>query len=55
MLVNMSSAKRRHLNSLYNRTNGSAMSLSGISAAFSGIFASKFLYGSLAFVSVTTP
>lgn len=55
MLVNMSSAKRIQMNSLNNRSNGSAMSLNGISAAFRGIFAIKFSYSSPAFVSVTTP
>lgn len=54
MLVNMSSVERQKMNNVNCRANGSAMSINGISAAFSGIL-SKFSYGSPAFVSVTTP
>lgn len=54
MLVNMSSVERQNIGIINNRASGSAMSINGISAAFSGIL-SKFSYGSPAFVSVITP
>lgn len=55
MLVNMSLAKRRQMNSLVINTNGTAMSFCGISASFIGMFASKTSYGSPTPVSVLTP
>jgi|GEM_PF-6801588 len=55
MLVNMSSVNRQQMSGTNNRANGSAMSIKGISAAFSGIFLSKLLFCSPAFVSVTKP
>lgn len=55
MLVNMSLVKNRQINISTALTNGSFAPICGISAGFSGMFASKISYGSPASVSKNKP